>query len=138
MLRKDYIMRMLEDFVRVMARVILKKDARDYAGATLELDGLSQLISGFGLEHLKSLGAEGIKYVYGMNKESELEKIYCSARILKEEAMILEEEGKAEESLKSFKISQDLFELVSDKDFDEKEEALTEIEFLKNKLNSHH
>lgn len=129
---------MLEDFVRVMAKVILKKETKHYADAKHELDGLSELISGFGLEHLKSLGAEGISYVYGLNKESELEKIYCSARILKEEAMILEEEGKTEESLRSFEISRELFELVSDKEFNEKEEALKEIEFLKNKINSHH
>jgi hypothetical protein len=138
MLRKDYIMRMLEDFIRVMARVVLKKETKNYTDAKLELDSLSQLVSGFGLEHLKSLGADGICYVYGLNKESELEKIYCSARILKEEAMILEEEGKTEESLKSFRISRELFELVSDKEFDEKEESLLEIEFLKNKINSHH
>lgn len=134
MLRKDYIMRMLEEFVRVLARIVLLKETKHYVDAKQELDSLSMLITGFGLKQVKSLGAEGVKYVLSLNKESEIEKIYCTARILKEDAMILELEGKTEESLKSFKLSLELFELVSDKEFDEKPDALKEIEFLKEKI----
>ena len=134
MLRKDYIMKMIEDFVRTLAKVVMMKEMKNYVNAKDELNNLSTLISGFGIAHLKSLGAEGIAYVLGMNKESETEKIYCSARILKEDGMILEEEGNAEESLKSYELSKELFELASQNEFDEKEEALMEIEFLKNKI----
>lgn len=134
MLRKDYIMRMLEEFVRVLARIVLLKETKQYVDAKQELDNLSMLVSGFDLNHIKSLGADGVRYVLSLNKESEVEKVYCTARILKEDAMILEAEGNREESLKSYKLSMELFELVSDKEFDEKPEALKEIEFLKEKI----
>ncbi len=131
-------MKMIEDFVRTLAKIVMNREMKNYVVAKDELDSLSTLISGFGIGHLKSLGAEGIAYVLGMNKESEVEKIYCTARILKEDGMILEAEGNTEESLKSFKLSQWLFELLSDKDFDEKDESLKEIEILKNKFTEKH
>jgi hypothetical protein len=90
--RKDYIMKMIEDFVRTLAKVIMNREMKNHAEAKDELNGLSKMVTGFELEHLRSLGAEGIAYVFGMNKESEAEKIYCSARMLKEEGLILESE----------------------------------------------
>ena len=42
--------------------------------------------------------------LYGY-KETEAEKIYCSARILKEEGLILKSQGKTEDSSKSLEIS---------------------------------
>lgn len=127
-------MRMIEEFVRVIAKVVLLKETKNYVDAKTELDNLSILILGFGLNHLKSLGPDGIEYIYSLNKETEIEKLYCSAKILKEDGLILEAEGSTEESLKSFKLSKELFELISGKDFDEKEESLNELEFLKNKF----
>jgi hypothetical protein len=134
MLRQDYIMKMIEDFVRALAKVVLSRQTQNYAEASGELDNLSRLVSGLGLEHLKSLGAKGIVYVFGMNKESETEKIFCSAKIMKEDGNMLEAEGKTENSLKSFRVAKELFEMVSVREFPEKDEALQELEFLKNKL----
>lgn len=132
--RKDYIMQMIEDFFKALARVIFKREMKSFTEAKNELSGLSKMVTGFELEQLKSLGAEGIAYVFGMNKESEAEKIYCSARMLKEDGLINEAEGNIEESLKSFKLSQELFELASQKEFNEKEESLKEAKSLKNKI----
>ena len=128
MFRKDYIMRMLEEFVRVMAKIVLLKETKKYYDAGKELDALSRQVTGFGTEHLISLGAAGIKYVFSQNKESEAEKIYCSARIINEEAMIYEAEGKHEESLKRSLIAKELFKMASELDFPEREEALKEFE----------
>jgi hypothetical protein len=127
-------MKMIEDFVRALAKVVLSRQTQNYAEASGELDNLSRLVSGLGLEHLKSLGAKGIVYVFGMNKESETEKIFCSAKIMKEDGNMLEAEGKTENSLKSFRVAKELFEMVSVREFPEKDEALQELEFLKNKL----
>lgn len=136
MFQKDYIMRMIEDFVRVMAKIILNREMKNFVDAKDQLDGLCKLITGFGLEHLRQLGSEGILYVFGTNKDGEIEKIYCCARMLKEDGMIHEAEGKVEESLKSFKISMELFEFLSQKDFVEKEESLEEARSLKEKINN--
>lgn len=129
---KDYIMRMIEEFGRVMARIALLKETENYTDANTELDGLSKLVTGFGIEHLMSLGAEGIQYVFSQNKETEAEKIYCAARIIKEEGLIKETEGKKEDSLKSFLLAKELFKKASEMDFDETEDAKKEFEELNN------
>ena len=123
-------MRMIEDFIKAMAKIILQREQKSYTDARTELDGLSKLVTGFGSEHLISLGAAGIKYVFSQNKESEAEKIYCSARILKEEGLILSSQGKTEDSLKSLEIAKELFKMASEMEIPEKEEALKEFEEL--------
>ncbi len=130
MFRKDYIMRMIEDFIKAMAKIILKREMKNYTDARIELNNLSILVTGFGLENLRLLGPAGIKYVFNQNKESEAEKIYCAARILKEEGLILQSQGKTEDSLKSLEISKELFKMASEMDIPEKNEALDEFEEL--------
>lgn len=114
-----------------MARIIMRREMKQYADAKLDLDGLSEQVTGFGLEHLKSLGAEGIVYVFSKDKDSAAEKIYCSARMLKEEGLILESEGNPEKSLKSFELAKELFRVTSELDFPEKDDAMKEFEELR-------
>jgi hypothetical protein len=121
-------MRMIEDFARIIARIVLFRENKKYVDAKFELGGLSKLVTGFETDQLKALGAEGIKYVFSKDKDTEAEKIYCSAKILKEEGLILEAEGNNEESLKSFRIAKELFKVASGLDFPEKEESLKEYQ----------
>lgn len=123
---------MIEDFVRAMVKIVLLKDTKQLTDAGKELDALSRQVTGFGTDHLVSLGSAGIKYVFSQNKESEAEKIYCSARIIKEEALICESEGKHEESLKRSLIAKELFKMASEMNFPEKEDAKKEFEELNN------
>lgn len=132
MFRKDYIMRMIEDFINAMAKIILMREMKNYTDARTELDGLSRLVTGFGIEHLLSLGAAGIKYVFSQNKESEADKIYCSAKLLKEEGLLLRSQGKTEDSLICMEIAKELFKIVSEMEIPEKTEALKEYKDLKN------
>ncbi len=130
MFRKDYIMRMIEDFVKAMAKIVLMREMKSYTDARVELDGLSKLVTGFGVDHLRSLGAAGIKYVFSQNKESEAEKIFCSAKIIKEEGLILKSQGQTEDSLNCFEIAKELFKTASEMDIPESAEALKEFEEL--------
>ncbi len=130
-MNKDYIMRMIEEFFKALAGIIMKRETKQYADAKTDLDGLSQQVTGFGLEHLKSLGAEGIKYVFSKDKDTENEKIYLAARMLKEEGLIFQSDGNLEESLKSFDIAKELFEMVSGTDYPEREQAMKEFEELR-------
>jgi len=130
-MHKDYIMRMIEEFFRALARVMMARETKQYANALVDLDGLSQKVTGFGLEHLMSLGAEGIVYVFRKDKDSAAEKIYCSARILKEEGLIFEAQGKIDDSSKRFLIAKELFRVTSELDFPEKDEAMKEFEELR-------
>ena len=112
---KDYIMRMIAEFMRVISRVLFLKDTKQYYDAVTELDNLNKMISGFSLEQIKNLGVEGFKYVYDLDKKGDVEKIFCAVRILKEESSILSEQGKNDESANSAKLSEELFELIKDK-----------------------
>ena len=130
-MNKDYIMRMIEEFIKGLAAIIMQRKTKQFVDAKLNLDGLSLQVTGFGLEQLKSLGAEGIKYVFSKDKDSENEKIYLAARMLKGEGLIFESEGNLEESSKSFALSKELFELVSDSDYPERNQAMEELEELR-------
>ena len=54
-MNKDYIMRMIEEFFKVLAAIIMQRETKQFVDAKLNLDGLSQQVTGFTLEHLKSL-----------------------------------------------------------------------------------
>jgi len=112
---KDYIMRMIAQFMKVMTRVLFLKDTKQYYDAVAELDNLNKMISGFSLEQMKALGLEGFKYVYDLEKKPDVEKIFCAAKILKEEGLILADQGKDTEGAKSAELSKQLFELIKDK-----------------------
>lgn len=134
MFEKDYVMRMIKELGRVLAKIALLKDIENYTDAKTELNGLSKLVTGFEVEQLLMLGADGIKYVFGKNRDTEAEKIYCAARILKEEGLILEAEGKPGESLECFSLARDLFKMAAEFAFEEANEAISEIIELENKI----
>lgn len=83
MFRKDYIMRMIEDFIKAMAKIIMMREMKSYSDARVELDGLSKLVTGFGIEHLRSLGAAGIKMFFLKIKNQKLKKYFARQRSLK-------------------------------------------------------
>ncbi len=136
MFEKDYVMRMIKELGRVLAKIALLKDTENYTDAKTELNGLSKLVTGFEVEQLLMLGADGIKYVFGKNRDTEAEKIYCAARIIKEEGLILEAEGKPGESLECFSLARDLFRMAAEFAFEEANEAKSEIIELENKINN--
>ncbi len=125
---------MLEEFVRVLAKIVLLKQSNNYPDALTELDSLSRIVTGFSIEHLKSLGPEGIDYVFAKNKESHAEKLFCSAKILKEDGLIFEAQGRINDSLESFFNAKELFRMSSEMEMPERDEALTEFGELKDKL----
>lgn len=134
MFEKDYVMRMIKELGRVLAKIALLKDTENYTDAKTELNGLSKLVTGFEVEQLLTLGAEGIKYIFSKNKDTEAEKIYCAARIMKEEGLILEAERKPGESLECFSLARNLFKMAAEFDFEETNEAKNEIIELENKI----
>ena len=136
MFEKDYVMRMIKELGRVLAKIALLKETENYTDANTELNGLSKLVTGFEVEQLLTLGADGIKYVFSKNKDTEAEKIYCAARIMKEEALILEAEGKPGDSLECLILARDLFKMAAELEFDEKNDATNEIPELENKINN--
>lgn len=131
----DYIMRMVEEFVRVMARVLFFKEMKQYVNAMDELDKLSKMMTGFDLEQIKALGINGVKNFFELSNYSNVEKVFYSAKALKEEAAICFEQGNVNEGMKSMAMALGLFEMIKNsgmKDYPGLEE---EINFIKRKIN---
>jgi hypothetical protein len=136
MSNKDYIMRMIEEFFKILRNIIMKREQADYEMAREGLDNLSKMITGLSTEQLISLGPDGIKYFFNLDKAEDIEKIFCTAKILKEGALIDEAEGKIEDSRKAYGYALEFFEMIKDKDFNEQQEVKEEIIQINHKLSS--
>ena len=134
MVPTDYIMRIVEEFARVLARVLLFKEMKQYVNASDELNKLSKMITGFDLEQLKALGKEGIKSFFDLNNYSNLEKVFYSAKALKEEAIINFEQGRVDEGMECLAIALGIFEVIQEKGKDIPGLA-EEISFIKRNIN---
>ena len=135
-MKNDYIMRMIEEFFRALARVISNRQINNYPEAREGLDNLSKMITRLSVEQLKAVGAEGIKQFFNVTKPEDTEKVFCIAKIIKEDALIYEGEGNKEEAKKSYQSSLEFFELIKYINIEEHNEVLEEINYITNKIQS--
>ena len=132
----DSSMRMVEDFVRTIAKVLFFREMKQYVNAMSELENLNRSITGFELSQIKELGIDGLKNYFDMNNYSDIEKIFYSARTIKEEAIINFERGKSDDGFQSLAFALGMFELV--KKHDSKKEIAgldDEINMIRSRLN---
>jgi hypothetical protein len=130
-----YLMRMVDEFVRVMARVLFFREMKQYVNAIDELDNLSKMMTGFDLGQIKELGIDGVKSFFELSNFSNVEKVFYSAKALKEEAAICFEQGNVDEGMKSMAMALGLFEMIKNsglKDYPGLEE---EISIIKRRVN---
>lgn len=127
---------MIEEFFRALARLISNRQINNFEEAREGLDNLSRMITRLSVEQLKAVGAEGIKQFFNLERPEDTEKIFCIAKIIKEDALIYEGEGNPEEAKKSLQSSLEFFELIKDKNIEEHNEVLEEINYITNKITS--
>jgi hypothetical protein len=128
-------MRMVDEFVKVMARVLFFREMKQYVSAMDELDNLSKMMTGFDMNQIKELGIDGVKSFFELSNFSNVEKIFYSAKALKEEAAICFEQGNVDEGMKSMAMALGLFEMIKNsglKDYPGLEE---EISILRQRIN---
>ncbi len=130
----DYIMRMIEEFFRLLRNIIMKREQADYEMAREGLDNLSKMITGLDLMQIKLLADDGLTFFFNPDKQDYAEKIFCTGKMFKEEALINEAEGKQDESVKSNRYALTFFEKIKEKDSEYKQEVLEEIIQLNNKI----
>jgi len=133
--QKDYIMRMIEEFTRVISKVLFLRDTKQYINAHTELDNVSRNVTGFSSTQLKALGPEGVTSVFDITNISNIEKVYYAARIIMEEGFLFELEGKINEALDSYAFALVLFEYLKERGFTNDPDIDTDIKFIKNKIN---
>jgi hypothetical protein len=133
--QKDYVMRMIEQFTRVISKVLFFRDTRQYNNAHVELDNVSKNVTGFSSTQLKALGPDGVRSVFDNSNFSNIEKVFYSAKIIMEEGFLFELEGKIDEGLDSYAFALVLFEYLKQRGFTSDPDIEADIKFIKSKIN---
>lgn len=133
--QKDYVMKMIEQFARVISKVLFLRETKQYNNAHAELDNVSRNVTGFSSTQLKALGPDGVKSVFDNSNFSNIEKVFYSAKIIMEEGFLFELEGKIDEGLDSYAFALVLFEYLKERGFSNDPDIEGDIKFIRNKIN---
>ncbi len=108
MIHRDYIMRMIEQLNKVLAKILFNKELKQYDDAILEIQKSGEKFLGFNWKMIDQLSDADIISLLKIGGELNVGKTIVTASLLKEEAEILELLGKEDESwrayLKSFSL----------------------------------
>jgi Family of unknown function (DUF6483) len=90
MIREDYIMRMIEQLVKVLSKILFNKETRDYQEAVNNIENAFKNILGLDYNLLKVLSAQDIISLLKISKDDATLSIKCIviAKLLKERAEI--------------------------------------------------
>jgi Family of unknown function (DUF6483) len=90
MIREDYIMRMIEQLVKVLAKILFNKETKDYQEAENNIENAFKNILGLDYNLLKVLSAQDIISLLKISKDDATLSIKCIviAKLLKERAEI--------------------------------------------------
>ena len=130
MLQRDYLMKLIETLSTVIARVLLKKDIKDYAGAEQELVSAAKTLAGLDLNLIKILNAEDI---ISLMKTSDVFTGRCliSAELMKQYGDILSDKGKVQDSINLYMKSMWLYlEAILTKELPEPENYYERVDFM--------
>lgn len=133
--QKDYVMKMIEQFARVISKVLFLRETKQYNNAHAELDNVSRNVTGFSSTQLKALGPDGVKSVFDKSNFSNIEKVFYSAKIIMEEGFLFELEGKIDEGLDSYAFALVLLEYLKERGFSNDPDIEGDIKFIRNKIN---
>lgn len=113
MLTRDYLLRMISSLARVLAKVLLHKEAKQYDQAMEELQQAGKQLLGMNLLLLNSLSDAELIALLNIGERFDVEKCLTAAELLREQSEIQELSGKIDESAHSAMKSLSLFtELV--------------------------
>jgi len=91
MIQQDYIMRMIEQLVQVLAKLLFNKEAKNYDEALKEIENASKSIVGLDFKLLEELSAYDIKSLLALTKNDSTVnvKLIIIAKLIKEKTEIL-------------------------------------------------
>ncbi|MEJ2105687.1 MAG: DUF6483 family protein [Ignavibacteriaceae bacterium] len=91
MIQQDYIMRMIEQLVQVLAKLLFNKEAKNYNDALNDIDIASKTIVGLDFKLLEELSAKDIKSLLALKKDDSTVniKLIIIAKLIKEKTEIL-------------------------------------------------
>jgi hypothetical protein len=91
MIRQDYIMRMIEQLVKVLAKILLNKEVGDYNAAFNNIDDALSTIVGFDYNMINQLSTKDVISLLEISKDNSAVTVKCIviAKLLKEKADLL-------------------------------------------------
>jgi tetratricopeptide (TPR) repeat protein len=98
MIRQDYIMRMIEQLLRVLAEATALKKATQYPEALLALDQALQELTGFDSKFVNALPDESLILMLKSGDTLDADKCIIIADLLEAEGDIYEAQGRLDES----------------------------------------
>lgn len=90
MIRQDYIMRMIEQLARVLAKVFFNKQQGNYKEAVENIENAFNTLIGFNYKMISVMSIEDIISLLSMSKESASVKCIITAKLFKERTEIKE------------------------------------------------
>ena len=109
MLRKDYIMRMVEQITRAVAEIVLRRKARENLEAERLLEQASTEYLGLAFDFLKSQPLGQLKMLFALDGELDVGKCIVAGELFVQAAAMLEDRGEVAEAEALLTRSQDLF-----------------------------
>lgn len=95
MIRQDYIMRMIEQLVKVLTKILLSKKAGNFNAALNTIEDALNTIVGLDYNTINQLSAKDIIALLGISKDSTTVNIKCIviAKLLKEKTDLAKQNG---------------------------------------------
>ncbi len=109
MLTKDYIMRMIDILVKVLAKLIFYKKSRNFEEAFKEIDHITKEMFGLDRKFINSLSDSRLIEMIGKSETLLAPNCYLLGVLFKEEAEILELQNESEKSFEMYERSLNLF-----------------------------
>jgi tetratricopeptide (TPR) repeat protein len=109
MIQRDYILRIAEDVGRALARILYRREVKDYQAAFGFIDDQLKQTVGMGLGFIHSVSEETLLSMFTSLGRVDVDKILFIAILLKTEGDIYVEQGSADESYYSYVKSLNLF-----------------------------
>lgn len=131
MINRDYILRMIEQLSRFLAKALLMRDGKEYLEAVNEVKKAGKMFLGLNPEAMDALSDRDLIRLWSVGTDLDAEKCALAAQIFKAEGEIYEAQGdfdKASESyLKSFSLLVKTINFLKEKI---PSELIVSIEFL--------
>lgn len=112
MFEKDYIMRQIQMMVAAFLKIMHLISQKDYYSAKAEIKDAVKLITGFNIDQIKKLEIDDLILIFSLNKEDGYLKAAYTAKILSEEAKIMEEEKDFKQSIKGYNKALEIFKYI--------------------------
>ncbi len=109
MIRRDYLMRLIEQFAEALSRILKLKESKNYKEAHSLIGETCKELLGFDSLFINSFSTEDLISIIAIDKIPDVNKCIIIATLLKEEGEIYEVQNQADISYERYLKSLDIF-----------------------------